>query len=498
MSISSTSVQTTSLSLEQFRIDDKRNGLRKEDGTLLVQEIPNFLSSQECNRLIQCANERGFEKPNFGKARICERLHTVNEDLSSWVMDKLREYLPEVITIDGVRWRLSRFTHHWRYVHYKPGGLFAPHYDGSKMLPWKEMSVFTVQVYLNEGFSGGSTRFYMDYLPDRMIPHQVEYGKVKQFDPKNGPTHEVEPKTGKVLVFNHTENILHDGEPVNEGEKYILRGDILYTAFEEDYKMLENTPIPSEHRMWSNEAARRGDTKSYVGEIWHCQCGDDLCGVKKIPAPSEDHSIKTNKLSPMRVILLSGKRASGKDFVADKIQRALEKLHWRVHRTSLGILNKQAYAKEHNIDVNRLEKDRKFKEEHRQAMIMHHTKLDDLDPEWAVKSVLHAAVDEKADILLVSDIRRLKDLEWFQKNSPTAPILLRIDADDVARLERGWDPNPAKDQLLTEVELDDYQAWTSLFDNSCITEDSGKKVEEWIQSSVVLPLVLDSTRANEE
>lgn len=494
MSISSTSTHTASLSLEQFRIDDKRNGLRKEDGTLLVQEIPNFLSSQECNRLIQGANDRGFEKPNFGKARICERLHTVNEDLSSWVMDKLRDYLPKVITIDGVRWRLSRFTHHWRYVHYKPGGLFAPHYDGAKLLPWKEMSVFTVQVYLNENFSGGSTRFYMDYLPNRMTPHQVGYGQVTQFDPKNGPTHQVEPKTGKVLVFNHTENILHDGEPVAEGEKYILRDDVLYTAFEEDYEILENTSTPSKDRMWSNEAAKRGDTKSYVGEIWHCQCGDDLCGVKKIPAPSEDHA----KHSPMRVILLRGKRASGKDFVADKIQRALEKLHWRVHRTSLGALNKQMYAKERNIDLDRLENDRKFKEEHRQAMIKHHAQLDVLNPEWAVKSVLDAAVDEKADILIVSDIRRLKDLEWFQKKSPTTPILLRIDAELEARLERGLDPDPVKDQLLTEVELDDFQAWTSRFDNSCITEDSAKKVEEWVQSSVVLPLVLDSSRLNEE
>lgn len=496
MNILSTSMQVTQ-TLDQFKIDNKRNGVLKKDGTPLVQEIPNFLSELECNKLIQFAKESGFKKPNFGNSRICERLHTVNQDLSTFVLERLNGYLPKEIKIDGVRWRLSRFTHHWRYVHYSPGGLFAPHYDGSKMLPWKEMSVFTVQIYLNQDFSGGSTRFYLDYVPDRMKPHPIEYGKVTKFSP-NKPTHETRPETGKALVFNHTENTLHDGEKIEKGEKYILRGDVLYQAIEEDSKMLEESSISPELQMWSNEAAKRGDTKSYAGEIWHCQCGDDLCGVKEIPAPGKDGSSKEKKPFPMRVILVSGKRAAGKDFVTDKIQKSFEKLNLKVHRTSLGILNKQIYAKKHNIDVNRLEKDRKFKEEHRQEMILHHSKMDELNPEWAVKSVLEAASKEEADILIISDIRRLKDLEWFQKNSPSAPILLRIDANDEVRLKRGWDPNPEKDQLPTEVELDDYKTWASRFDNSDMSKDSEKKVEEWIQSSVVLPLVLDSSRLNDK
>ena len=100
MSILSTSTQLN-LSFDQFKIDDRRNGLLKEDGTPLVQEIPKFLSEQECNSLIQFANEKGFEKPNFGASRICKRLHTINENLSSWVLDRLWEYLPAVIKIIG-------------------------------------------------------------------------------------------------------------------------------------------------------------------------------------------------------------------------------------------------------------------------------------------------------------------------------------------------------------------------------------------------------------
>lgn len=477
-----------SLTCDQFKIDDFRNGLRRQDGTPQVQEIPRLFSEQECNTLIQYANRTGFERPNFGNARICERLHTVNEDLSTWVLNKLKTFLPEVVEIDGAKWRLSRFTHHWRYVHYTPGGHFAPHYDGSKMLPWKEMSVYTVQVYLNDAFKDGSTRFYTDYVPNRMHPHVVEYGKVCQFNP-NAPTHEVKPETGKVLVFDHTQNTLHDGEPVSSGEKYIMRGDVLYEAVEEDHEKLD---LPdSADRLWSNEAARRGDTKSYVGEIWHCQCGDDLCGVKEIGAPKQEGE-RASKLSGMRVILLSGKRAAGKDFVADKITRALEKLEWRVHCTSLGILNKQKYAEKHGLDAVRLENDRQHKEEHRIELVRHHGEMDKINPEWAVKAVVEAAADDKADVLIVTDIRRLKDLEWFQKNSATAPVILRIDASEEARKMRGCDPHPVKDQNPTEVELDDYNAWDARFDNSSNTDEA---LDGWIQSSVVLPMVLSNSRS---
>lgn len=474
------------------RIDDKRNGLLKEDGSLLIQEIPGFLSEQECNAFMQFANKKGYQKPNFGNARVCERLHTVNETLSTWVMDKLKESLPSVVEVDGVRWGISRFTHHWRYVHYTPGGHFAPHYDGSKMLPWKEMSVFTVQIYLNQGFTGGNTRFYMDFAPNRMTPKQVEYGEVAKFNPENPPTHAVNPQTGSALVFNHTENTLHDGEPVTEGEKFILRGDVLYSALEEDRPLLENSTIPPHLRMWSNEAAKRGDTKTYVGEIWHCQCGDDLCGVKQMSPQSEK---RVKALSAPRVILLSGKRAAGKDFVADKIQKLFEKFNFNVHRTALGELNKKLYAEKNNLDITQFE-DRAFKEEHRIAMVKHHTEMDEMNPEWAVKTVLKEAKNKEADILIVSDVRRLKDLQWYQNNSTTPPLVLRIDASFETRVKRGLDPNPIKDQLPTEVELDEYEAWTARFDNSDTSDASAKKVEEWVNSAVVLPVVLDLSRAN--
>ena len=100
--------------------------------------LSRLLSREECQALIGAASALGFSRPaQFDKdTRDCERVHTVDTLLSRQMMARLRGHLPEVVTVDGVRWRLDRFTHHWRYVEYGAGGHFRPHYDGAKMLPW--------------------------------------------------------------------------------------------------------------------------------------------------------------------------------------------------------------------------------------------------------------------------------------------------------------------------------------------------------------------------
>ena len=66
-----------------------------------------------------------------------------------------------------------------------------------------EMSHITIQLYLNEGFKGGSTTFL----------HHLE--KL-----------ECVPKIGRVLVFEH--KIFHEGSALIEGRKYTCRTDVMY------------------------------------------------------------------------------------------------------------------------------------------------------------------------------------------------------------------------------------------------------------------------------
>ena len=93
----------------------------------------------------------------------------------------------------------------------------APHQDiqytrgpefGSKA---GEASYITVQLYLNDKFKGGSTRF---------LSGSVKNPGTRYYD--------VKPKVGSVLIFDH--DILHEGSEVKNGTKYSVRTDIMYTS----------------------------------------------------------------------------------------------------------------------------------------------------------------------------------------------------------------------------------------------------------------------------
>ncbi|XP_066910277.1 uncharacterized protein [Clytia hemisphaerica] len=491
-----------------------------------VKEITNILSKEECQAVIEGTStcKEGFSRPSAfsPKDRDCHRIHTVDKTMSEIMMPRLRPYLPEIVKIDGVRWQLSRFTHHWRYVRYYPGGHFSPHYDGVKMSsePVPCLSVFTLQIYLNgiEDFTGGATRFYPDFEPDRKPSQEIPYGHVSKlfddklsmisFDKEKCRRHDVLPEEGKALLFNHALNTLHDGGPVLTGTKYIMRGDILYTALPEDIHLLptitssvEDSELSSRH--WCPFAAAKHGTRNHIGEVWYCVCAEDQHGAdveKKERCWTEGfgeetkhekprRAVQENVKQPKALVLISGKRASGKDYIANKINVALQQANLNVHRAALGNINKELYAESVGIDVNRLLTDRAFKERHRIAMIQHHANKNEEDPEWCVKEVMSKA--ETSDILLLSDLRTLENLAWFQKQGiPTA--LIRINASDEARRKRGWEACDVKDNLKTEVDLDEFTGWTAFWDNSDGTDAGHQVLNEWIEHTVV-PRVLSAT-----
>ena len=94
-----------------------------------------------------------------------------------------------------------------RILRYDPGEYFKSHYDGCYRRENGERSYVTIQIYLNEGFEGGSTTF-LGTLSDERV--------------------EVVPKTGSVLIFEHP--ILHEGSKLISGRKYAIRTDVMYSS----------------------------------------------------------------------------------------------------------------------------------------------------------------------------------------------------------------------------------------------------------------------------
>jgi prolyl 4-hydroxylase len=522
-------------------------------GNSAVRVVHNVLTSTECIALIQNVEALGVSTPQlFDKSvRDCQRRHTLDIAMSEVMMPRLRPFLPEILVADGVRWSIRRFTHHWRYVKYERGGKFAPHWDGAKLLPNHKMTMLTVQVYLNDAFEGGATRFYMDYEAEQQSSHDIAYGS-GQIMIDSEPTHAVTPKVGSVLVFDHAaRSVLHDGQPVASGVKYIMRCDVMYEVIAEDIPRITLTASRGLCRTYCPSTAARMGTRNFIGQVWICWCALDSMGscpecltlmdgkdkvseqqssasITAAPGPyssfsvpiemppsssscpgagAEDESTDPAATIPLppgnpwnidhltrsgdrSIVLVTGKRASGKDYVSSLLQTCLrEEVGVSVYSTALGNINKRMFALENHLDYQRLLVDREYKEAHRMAMVEAHAARDMQDPLWCCGTVLRDFDQTGSNVLLVSDVRRLADLVAFQRHAlgnGYKCITLRINCSDDARALRGWTPDIAKDTLPTETELDSSSMhWTACIDNSDPSASGNSLLLEWIKLTVM-------------
>ena len=87
----------------------------------------------------------------------------------------------------------------FRFYRYEPGEQFHGHVDHSFRRSYLEASYYTFMIYLNDNFTGGETTFENSF---------------------------VRAQQGMALIFLHS--LLHEGGPVLEGKKYVLRSDIMY------------------------------------------------------------------------------------------------------------------------------------------------------------------------------------------------------------------------------------------------------------------------------
>jgi len=188
--------------------------------------LHNVLSPEECSEMIDRAEENGFEdasifdRKNNRIHRNCTRF--VMEDLSladTWferVVYALKDTPFERrlmsapwVSGNGKVQHAVGINERLRMLKYKQGQFFRPHND-AKFVRGKgdragETSYTSVHVYLNQKFKGGNTVFQ---------------GRGRHLD--------VKPRTGSVLLFEH--NILHEGQTVSNGKKYIVRSDVMYSS----------------------------------------------------------------------------------------------------------------------------------------------------------------------------------------------------------------------------------------------------------------------------
>ncbi|XP_029359305.1 phosphomevalonate kinase [Echeneis naucrates] len=152
---------------------------------------------------------------------------------------------------------------------------------------------------------------------------------------------------------------------------------------------------------------------------------------------------------PDLVLVFSGKRKSGKDYVTAQILDRLGPDVCCVLRLS-GPL-KQQYAQEHGLDLDQLLGPGLYKEQYRADMIHWGEVRRQQDPGLFCRLATRGAWQP---IWVVSDARRLSDLQWFWKEFPQQTQSVRVQSSEETRKQRGWRFTAGVDDAESECGLD--------------------------------------------
>jgi len=174
--------------------------------------------------------------------------------------------------------------------------------------------------------------------------------------------------------------------------------------------------------------------------------------------------------TPRVIVLMSGKRKCGKDYLANRLCASLNTTRHTAVIVHLSAPIKRAYASEHHLDYELLMSDGEYKEHHRAAMVDWSERVRANDADYFCRLAVPSSPSDNhptRTVLSVADYRRPSDLAYFTRHFTTSHIFrLRIHATDVVRRERGFVYTIGIDDCATECALDDYTDWHMTFENS--------------------------------
>ncbi|XP_069694887.1 phosphomevalonate kinase isoform X1 [Periplaneta americana] len=188
-------------------------------------------------------------------------------------------------------------------------------------------------------------------------------------------------------------------------------------------------------------------------------------------------------MNPSSVLLFSGKRKSGKDYLTDKIHERLGVQNVAMIKISAPI--KTHWAEKHHLNFEELMSAGEYKEKHRQDMIKWSEEIRNNNYGYFCEAAVKMFKAHEKPIWIVSDIRRKTDLKWFRENYGSAVKTVRVVADDDVRRQRGWVFTTGIDDAETECNLDEETEWDWKIvnnDNEAETELGMLSILTWVGS----------------
>jgi phosphomevalonate kinase len=126
-----------------------------------------------------------------------------------------------------------------------------------------------------------------------------------------------------------------------------------------------------------------------------------------------------------------------------------------------------------------------YKEMYRHDMIVWSEAIRSRDPGYFCRLAVSEAKDP---IWLISDARRLSDMQFFEEKHGTVLLTVRVHANEETRKTRGWAYNKVVDDSTSECGLDEFKCHINI-NNSLLPEDNLtlqlEQILSWIKNKIV-------------
>lgn len=214
-----------------------------------VTYIDNFLSIEDCDKIIEFMRDAPRMEPvsvQGGKDVTDYRIGSIRTTMWNTIIAEGLWKLFEKYNAIGNKhcdentltdWWQDGFKPDWmpvavspmlRYMKYNLGGQHYAHYDAAYIYPDSQYrSLMSIVLYLTDNETG-CTRFVADGKTGHVSTRNHD-----DWDREVKPEEvllSVNPKKGRILLFDH--RMCHDVSMYNgaEGERIIIRGDLIYKA----------------------------------------------------------------------------------------------------------------------------------------------------------------------------------------------------------------------------------------------------------------------------